>query len=258
MPNQIVFGATITPTSTPMEVTINFGSTFTPLVFSTISGNQQGTLTGVPAATYATGQLGLRAQGFPNTALYNVVSVIVTAAQTISAPGVPTATATVSGNSIIINATTVSDGGTTITGYAVYRNGSLLVPNVALPYVDSSPLATGVAYNYTVAAINRVGSGPQSAVVSATVPTPTFNTTLNPGEAILTVTYGGAVGTQFKFNAPLSANANPNPAFMDVFLAGTQVGHVDFNGADIGTPCAVVVNGTQYLTTFAQGDVTIS
>ena len=89
MANQLIFGANLTPTGTAMEVTINAGSTFTALAFATVGSNQQGTLTGVPAATYAIGQLGLGAVGYPATRLYNTAAVTVSAAaaggQTITA-----------------------------------------------------------------------------------------------------------------------------------------------------------------------------
>ena len=86
MANQIIFGATITPTSAPMEVTINAGATFTAGTFTTVGSNQQYTLTGVPAATYAINTVGLRAQGYPATLLYNGTAITVTAAaQTITA-----------------------------------------------------------------------------------------------------------------------------------------------------------------------------
>ena len=89
MPNQITFGATITPATAAMEVTINAGSTFAALTFATVGSNQQGTLTGVPAATYAIGQVGMRAVGYGSTVQYNQAQLIVSApaagGQTITA-----------------------------------------------------------------------------------------------------------------------------------------------------------------------------
>ena len=89
MANQITFGATITPATAPMEVTINAGSTFTALTFATVGSNQQGTLTGVPATTYAINTVGMRAVGYPSTIQYNPAQIIVSApaagGQTITA-----------------------------------------------------------------------------------------------------------------------------------------------------------------------------
>ena len=89
MANQITFGANIAPTTAQMEVTINSGATFTALTFATVGSNQQGTLTGVPATTYAIGAVGMRAVGYPGTIQYNQAQLIVSApaagGQTITA-----------------------------------------------------------------------------------------------------------------------------------------------------------------------------
>lgn len=118
------------------------------------------------------------------------------------------------------------------------------------------PNAAGTVRAYTIATSSRNQSptGTSQAFTAYTPPvTPTFNTTLNPGEYADVVTYNGATGTQFLFNAPLPSG-DPAPAVMLVFLNGTQVGQVDFNGNVVGTACAVKVNGTLYLTTFQNSD----
>jgi hypothetical protein len=88
--NQITFAASITPTTTPMEVSINAGSSFVSVPFSSSGANQQGILTGVPAATYAPNQLVMRAVGYPATAIANSSSVTVSgtgaAAPTVTSP----------------------------------------------------------------------------------------------------------------------------------------------------------------------------
>ena len=94
MANQITFGATITPATAPMEVTINAGSTFTALSFATVGSNQQGTLTGVPAATYAMNTVGMRAVGYPGTVLYNTAAITVTAAAASSTQTITATSAT--------------------------------------------------------------------------------------------------------------------------------------------------------------------
>lgn len=116
-------------------------------------------------------------------------------------------------------------------------------------------------WGYAQSAPVLVATGPTTfnqggnVTLRAQVGKPTFNTVLNPLEYASTVTYNGAPGTQFLFNVPLSASMEPAPATMLVFLNGTQVGQVDFNGADVGTACAVKVNGTTYYTTFQNSDV---
>ena len=88
-------------------------------------------------------------------------------------------------------------------------------------------------------------------------PAPTYNTTLNPGESADVVTWNGAPGTKFKFNAPLPAG-DPAPATMLVFFSGSQVGQCDYNGNVTGTACAVEINGVDHQTTFQNGNVNLS
>ena len=80
MANQITFGATITPATAAMEVSINGGTSFTALPYATVGSAQQGTLGNVPAAVYAVGQLIQGAVGYAATRLANTVAVTVLAA----------------------------------------------------------------------------------------------------------------------------------------------------------------------------------
>ena len=94
MANQITFTATITPATAAMEVTINAGASFTPLTFATVGSSQQGTLTGVPATTYPINSVGMRAQGYPGTVLYNTANAI-----TVSNPAAAATTQTITATS---------------------------------------------------------------------------------------------------------------------------------------------------------------
>lgn len=98
MPNQITFGANISPPNTPMEVSINSGASFVTLAFTTVGANQQGILTNVPAATYAINQLVQRAIGYAGTTTFtNQQPVIVGGTAATPAPSsttTPTVTAT--------------------------------------------------------------------------------------------------------------------------------------------------------------------
>lgn len=84
MANQIIFGATITPANAAMEVSINGGTSFAALAFTTVGSSQEGTLTGVAAASYAAGQLVMGAVGYPATRLSNTA--IVTVANPVAPP----------------------------------------------------------------------------------------------------------------------------------------------------------------------------
>ena len=183
-------------------------------------------------------------------------------------PDAPTSVVATAGNNTVSVDWTVpaSNGGAAITSYAVFRNegGAPINGNASKPYIDSTAV-NGTAYTYRVLAHNSAGDGPKSLPSNSATPTapvvtpPTFNTVLLPGDNVSSVTYNGATGTEFRFNAPLSASTVPNPATMLLFYpAGTQIGQVDYNGADTGTQCAALVGGVQRLTTFTNGSVTLS
>jgi subtilisin family serine protease len=102
-------------------------------------------------------------------------------------PGAPPLTATASGTSVNLSWTAPSDGGSSITGYNVYRGGSsgqesvlTSVSGSTTSYKDS-PLPCGGTWYYQVSALNAVGetrSTEQSAIVSTTAPcAPTLTAT---------------------------------------------------------------------------------
>lgn len=85
MAEAIDFSGTITPPTAPIEVSINGGTSFVPLTFATVGSAQTARLTGVPAGTYAAGQLVMRCIGYPATAASNpsVRTVLAATAQTL-------------------------------------------------------------------------------------------------------------------------------------------------------------------------------
>jgi hypothetical protein len=106
-------------------------------------------------------------------------------------PGAPTVDAPVAGNgSVSLSWSKPStDGGATITDYAVYQattaGGETFLANTggALTYTDTG-LTNGTTYYYEVAAINGAGTGTLSNEVSATPtappPTPDFSLAVTP------------------------------------------------------------------------------
>ena len=85
----------------------------------------------------------------------------------IGVPSVPLSVATTDGVPIVIDwATPSSDGGSAITGYNLYRDGSLLSNlGVVLTYSDSAVVG-GTTYSYQVSAVNSLGESPLSAGVN--------------------------------------------------------------------------------------------
>jgi len=104
-----------------------------------------------------------------------------------------------------------SDGGSPITNYKIYRNGTLLATiGTNTSYVDYN-VVNGVTYTYKVSAVNSVGEGPFSNEVSATpqagaitVPSAPQNLQATPGNGNVTLSWqppadnGGSPITGYK------------------------------------------------------------
>lgn len=114
-------------------------------------------------------------------------------------PSAPTISSAAPGNAQIALTWTApsSNGGSTITGYNVYRGTSAAgeslqatIGNV-FTYKDSS-LANGQTYYYKISAVNSIGEGPQSSEASATpftVPSAPQNFVATAGSSQVTLTW---------------------------------------------------------------------
>lgn len=85
-----------------------------------------------------------------------------------SAPGAPTLSGSAGDTQNSLSWTTPTDGGSSITGYKLYRGGALY-KTLALQnsYTDTG-LANGQSYTYEVSAVNAVGEGAKSNSVTLT------------------------------------------------------------------------------------------
>jgi hypothetical protein len=85
-----------------------------------------------------------------------------------------------------------SDGGSPITGYNIYRNGSLYAPLGVVTSYNDTGLTNGWNYVYEVAAVNDNGEGPKSSSANATPSTkpgtPTGLTAI-PGNANISLSW---------------------------------------------------------------------
>ena len=69
----------------------------------------------------------------------------------------------------------VSNGGSAITGYSIYRNGTLLTSNISSPSYTDTGLANGDIQTYYVTAVNTIGqSTPSNSVSTTPATTPTL------------------------------------------------------------------------------------
>jgi hypothetical protein len=119
-------------------------------------------------------------------------------------PGAPTiGTATAGNASATVTWTApASNGGSAITGYVITpSSGSpVTVGNVLTSTVTG--LTNGTAYTFKVAAINAVGTGPQSAASNSV--TPTASTAKVPGAPTHVVATAGNASAKLTWTAPAS------------------------------------------------------
>jgi subtilisin family serine protease len=99
---------------------------------------------------------------------------------TATVPGAPTLTSATPGDASVVLTWTApsSDGGSAITHYLVYRNGSLVTTLGNVTSYTDTGLTNGVTYTYRVSAENGVGEGAQSNALSAT---PSATSATTPG-----------------------------------------------------------------------------
>ncbi len=111
------------------------------------------------------------------------------------------------------------DGGSSITGYNIYRNGTFLVrvSSTQLWYNDTS-VVNGVSYSYFITAVNSMGESPSSSVVRGTprtVPDAPYNLTYYVGDRYVYLTW----------NAPYNGGANITAYY--IYRNGTFYAEVD-------------------------------
>ena len=131
-----------------------------------------------------------------------------------TAPGAPNLTAATAGNASVALTWTapVSDGGSPITGYEVWRGTtsgttSLVTPvGLTTTYTDTT-VTNGTTYYYRVAAVNAVDTGPGSNERSATPAPPPPPTA--PGAPNLTAATAGNASVALSWSAPASDGGSP-------------------------------------------------
>ncbi len=187
----------------------NGGSAITGYVITPSSGSSvtvgnvtSDTVTGLTNGTAYTFKVAaINAVGTgPQSAASN--SVTPTAPATV--PGAPTiGTATAGNASATVTWTApASNGGSAITGYVITPSSgsSVTVGNVTSDTVTG--LTNGTAYTFKVAAINAVGTGPQSAASNSV--TPTASTAKVPGAPTHVVATAGNASAKLTWTAPAS------------------------------------------------------
>jgi hypothetical protein len=154
-----------------------------------------------PLTTPLASSTGVIAAGFSGFAVAN---------DTVGVPGAPTSVAATAGDgsASVTWTAPATDGGAAITAYTVTAapGGATCTWSAGSLGCTVSGLAAGTTYTFTVAATNRIGSGPASAASSAvtipaaSAPTPTPTPTPAPAAS-------GGTGT----TTPAAAPAEPLP-----------------------------------------------
>jgi titin len=122
-------------------------------------------------------------------------------------PSAPTGLVASAGDGKVMLSWTVpnSDGGSPITGYNVYRSttpggegGTVFATAVSSTYTDQA-VTNGTTYYYTVAAVNAVGTSPQSgeanATPQATAPTAPLGLTASAGNNLVSLSWSVPAST---------------------------------------------------------------
>jgi hypothetical protein len=160
------------------------------------------------------------------------------------APTIGTASYTSGGNASVSFSAPSSDGGSPITGYKIYANGSFKTTVASSP-ASITGLSDGTLYQFTVVAVNDSGDGPFSNLsnqVGITVPSPPSYVTLGPVEnynhpvwgnmLAMKISFGpspnngGSPLTGYRLRLPaLGINTNLNDAYTNMLFATNNLNY---------------------------------
>lgn len=162
-------------------------------------------------------------------------------------PSAPTNLSATGGDSTVDLAWSapLSDGGSAITGYKVYRDGLYLATTSATsPSYPDTAVTNGSTYTYHVTALNTLGESVASNTASATPSeAPARSVTVTPGVkkksvTPVTVTWAGFGGTDVDITRSGSTFSNPNSGSLTENWRGS--GTVTYTICETGssTACA--------------------
>ncbi len=229
-----ITGYVVTPYKAGVaQAIVNFGSAATT---ETVTGLANNT-----AYTFAVAAVNGMGTG-PNSAQSNSV----TTPTTPGAPTIGTATAGV-GSATVTWMAPVSNGGAPITGYVVtpYKAGVAQTTqtfNSTATTETAIGLANNTAYTFAVAAINGVGTGPNSAQ-SNSVTTPT-----TPGAPTIGTATSGQASATVTWTAPASNGGNAITGYVITpYLNGTTAQATQtFNSTATTETATGLTNGSAY------------
>jgi N,N-dimethylformamidase beta subunit-like, C-terminal/Fibronectin type III domain len=191
-----------------------------------------------------------------DTTDFDDVQVAVPVGGAATVPGTPTGVSGTAGNGQVALSWSApaSDGGSAITGYRItpYVSGVAQAPVLTGSTTTSytvTGLTNGTTYTFTVAAINAVGTGPESAASApvtpagspATVPGPPTGVAGTPGDSQVALSW----------TAP-SANGSPITSYLvTTYTGGTARATVSTGSSSTSFTVTGLTNGTTYTFTVA-------
>lgn len=218
-----------------VQFSANDGLSWSPFADGT-SSLTSATVTGLSNGTsYVFRVAAVNAAG---TGSFSLVSPEVVPRTTPAQPAAPTAgTIAVSSVEVLWSAPS-SDGGATLTGFTLYRNGALIasLPASSTSYTDSL-LAAGTNYSYQVAAANVAGSSSvSSALAVATLPDAPTALLASPANQAIT----------FSWTASASPVLTGYKVFYKASAAGSYTEWTPGSNDTSPTTITGLVNGTEY------------
>lgn len=116
------------------------------------------------------------------------------------------------------------DGGGTISGYRIKKNGSVLVADTSSTGTtyNATGLTGATSYNFTVAAINEEGTGPDGNTPSLTTvdPNPTVSYTGSPIQTDYTIGSTNYRSLRWTGSGTVTVSANPSSTTFDILTVG--------------------------------------
>jgi hypothetical protein len=166
---------------------------------------------------------------------------------TITTPGAPTITSTISGNSAVTVSWTApaNNGGSPITGYTVTSSpGNFTCTTTGATSCNVTGLTNGTAYTFTVTATNAAGTGPASAPGGPATPNAAdtvanrvtnLTSAAGNGQAILSWTPPANTGGSFITGYTITP-----------FIGTTPLTPITVSGSTLNKTITGLTNGTTY------------
>ena len=170
----------------------------------------------------------------------------------ITVPAAPIITAATAGNAqVSLSWTLPASGGSPITGYVItpYIGATAQTP-IAPAGTTTSYVVTGltnnVAYTFTVAAVNAIGTGPASAASQPATPVPP-GTNTPPGPPTIGTATAGNGQVSLTWTAPTSDGGSPVTSYaITPYIGSTPQSQVNTFGAGTSRTISGLTNGTTY------------